>query len=317
MRLWRGWRSSLVAGGLLVAGLAALAGGCGQSETAPAPVVDPNPFAGVPAGTDSTFDVLTWNLRYFPTDGPRTVAAAAQAITAIDPDLVALQEIDSGASFAALVEALPGWEGYRGVTDDFSLRLAYLVKSAVVEMDAGGFSELFAADGRAFPRAPLVAEIRAFARDLVVINNHLKCCGDGDLDADDPWDEETRRRDACAALADHIATVRAGEPVILLGDLNDLLGDPPADNVFQVFLDAPQMYRFADAALAAGPPSGWSYPPSSHLDHILVTAPLFAALDAPAAGVATLRLELQLGGLDSYHDLLSDHRPLLLRLDLR
>jgi len=310
-------RAWLLLAGLVLLALGGLATGCGDSETAPAPDGDTNPFIGIPAGTDTTFDVLTWNLEYFPADGRRTVTAAAQAIMAIDPDIVALQEINSLSSFTSLVEALPGWEGYRGVTDNFTLRLAYLIKTEVVEMRDGGFSELFASDGRAFPRAPLVAEIRAFARDLVVINNHLKCCGNGTLDEDDAWDEETRRRDACVLLADHIANVRPGEAVIMLGDLNDLLVDPVADNVFQVYLDEPQTYRFADAALAEGSSSGWSFPPSSHLDHILVTAPLYDALDASAGSTETLQIERFTGGLDAYQNLLSDHRPVLMRLDLR
>ena len=34
--------------------------------------------------------------------------------------------------------------------------------------------------------------------------------------------------------------------MVLVGDLNDELTDPVADNVFQMFLDLPDSYRFAD-----------------------------------------------------------------------
>jgi endonuclease/exonuclease/phosphatase family metal-dependent hydrolase len=299
---------------LLALGLGA---GCGDSETSPAPIVDDNPFTGATAGTDTTFEIVTWNLRQFPqTSG--TVLLAAQAIAAVDPDLVALQEIESGAAFATLVDLLPGWDGFRGVTDSFDLRLAILYKTAAVEVLEPGFQELFPSDNRTFPRAPLAVTVRTQGRDLVVVDNHLKCCGDGVLEADEPWDEETRRRDACMQLQDWIATHHPDDPVIVLGDLNDLLVDPPQNNVFEVFFDAPDRYRFADLAIAEGPTDGWSYPPSSHLDHILVTAPLFAALDGPDAQVTTLRLDTHLpGGLSDYRDRLSDHRPVFMQLDLR
>ena len=47
------------------------------------------------------------------------------------------------------------------------------------------------------------------------------------------------------------------EKVIILGDLNDLLTDDPVNNVFQMYLDDPTNFVFADMAIAkVMPPIG-------------------------------------------------------------
>jgi hypothetical protein len=49
-----------------------------------------------------------------------------------------------------------------------------------------------------------------------------------------------------------------------------------------------------------------------------VTEPLFAATEAAGAVVRTLELDQALpGGLGAYQDTISDHRPVLLKVDLR
>jgi endonuclease/exonuclease/phosphatase family metal-dependent hydrolase len=147
----------------------------------------------------------------------------------------------------------------------------------------------------------------------MVINNHLKCCGDGDLIVGDHGDEEYRRFVAGEMLEAWIATEATGRAVVMVGDLNDRLDDDPADNVFQMFFDRPDLYRFADWAIAIDPShAGWSWGPGeSHLDHILVTDELFPALGP----CRTMRLDLALPG-GTYETTISDHLPVTLVLDL-
>jgi hypothetical protein len=85
-----------------------------------------------------------------------------------------------------------------------------------------------------------------------VVANHLKASGNGLLDAADPWDEETRRRDACLLLAEFVETQLPDHRVFIVGDMNDELTDTAPHNVFQNFLDAPASWRFADMAIALG-----------------------------------------------------------------
>lgn len=304
-------RPALLLALALAALLLALAG-CGSEETstlAPAPT---NRFAGYDVGTDTTLELVTWNLHNFASDaGDREVTLAAEAIAGMGADVVALQEIAQGLRFDQLLERLPDWSGYRATSDSYQ-NLAYVWLDSTVTVR--GVRELYPEQWRAFPRQPLVLEITWQGHDLVLVNNHLKCCGDGELDTADPDDEETRRLDAVTLLEQWVRAEHPAAPVVILGDLNDLVDDDPAHNVFQPWLDAPEAYRFADQAVAAGPRDGWSWGPGrSHLDHLLVTDELFGALTAPGASCTTLRLDRALES-GAFTEDLSDHAPVVLVL---
>ena len=45
-------------------------------------------------GTDSTFEVVSWNIEWFPKNGQTSVNAVGEIIGALDIDVWALQEID-------------------------------------------------------------------------------------------------------------------------------------------------------------------------------------------------------------------------------
>ena len=75
--------------------------------------------------------------------------------------------------------------------------------------------------------------------NIEIINSHLKCCGDGILDTNDISDEENRRYRAMNMIKDYIDNNLQSSKVIYLGDLNDELQDPFANNVFRnIFLDS-------------------------------------------------------------------------------
>jgi endonuclease/exonuclease/phosphatase family metal-dependent hydrolase len=290
--------------------------GCSDPVVSPLPPAPENPFAAYAVGTDTSFEIVTWNMRNFATDaGGAEVALAVQCITALAADIVAAQEIAQSFRFAELVAAMPAYSGHQATSNQYQ-NLGFLWRDDEVTVTT--ITEIFINDGLLFPRSPLVADITWRGHDLVLVNNHLKCCGDGVLDRDDPGDEENRRWAACQALATWIESEHPDRAVIVMGDLNDVLTDPPAHNVFEAFYQQPDRFRFADQAVAEGPASGWSWRsggsyPSSHLDHILVTSQLFAALDADDARCLTLRLDL---ALDSgvFRQQMSDHVPVALVL---
>jgi len=314
--------------GLLFA-TALLIGGCGTSETTHVP--DPGPgdtlFDELDFGGNDTFDVVTWNIENFtneyddnPSERIRYVIAAVKAFAA---DVVAVQEITSNYAFQQVLAGLDGWDGYRDPEYSGSQKLAYLWNTATVTVTAGPYN-IFGWDSNSFPRRPLVLECTYLGQPLVIVNNHLKCCGDGVIAADpdqddDGWieDEETRRLNAIVQLEEWIRDNHADDAVILLGDLNDKLTDSTANNVFNVFLDAPADYTFADLPIATGPSSSWSFRYSSHIDHILVTDELFAPLAHGDAEVRTLRMDSYLdSGWGEYETNLSDHLPVGMRLPL-
>jgi len=299
---------------LLLAAILGLAS-CGGSEKSLVPVVE-NPFEGAKVGTDSTLEVMTWNLEHFAKNGDKTVTAVAQAIEAMDVDIIALQEIQNFTYFRELRQSLEMWDGDRATSAGFEINLAFLYRiGGALQIDS--VYEILVEFSREFPRRPFVLEGRYNGVPIVVINNHFKCCGDGTIGQEE-WDEETRRRDASLMLDEFIRTNYADKHVVVVGDFNDSLTDVPERNVFQNFMDSPDHYRFVDMAIAEGPGAGWSYPLwPSHLDHILITEPLFEAASRDAATVMVVPLHTYLrNGLNDYDDLISDHLPVVLKLDL-
>jgi endonuclease/exonuclease/phosphatase family metal-dependent hydrolase len=301
----------------LLAGLLALVlvlAGCGKTETTtPEPVS--NPFVPAQVGTDSTLEVMTWNIEVFPKAGT-TIDWVRQIIEGVRPDIVAVEEISNTVSFDALSAALGGWDGEHASSDAYqNLGFLYRVDGG---LEVTSIYEIFASNdySRPFPRAPYVLEANWNGTPIVVIGNHLKASGNGIMDPSDPWDEETRRRDACILLAEYIKTELVGKRVFVVGDMNDQLTDATANNVFQTFLDQPDTFRFADMAIALGPSEDWSYPTwPSHIDHILVTEPLFAALSGPAALTTVVPLGAYMpSGMGKYMTEVSDHLPVITRL---
>jgi endonuclease/exonuclease/phosphatase family metal-dependent hydrolase len=290
--------------------------GCGTSEKSVAPKIV-NPFAGAAVGTDSTLEIATWNLEHFAKKGDDTVDAVIQAIKGMDVDIIALQEIESFSYFRQVRERLESWEGDRATSAGYSINLAFLYRVDGNDLQVESVYEILVDYSREFPRRPFVLEGTYRGHPIVVINNHYKCCGDGVISGDYS-DEETRRRDASLMLDDFIRENYAGKKVVVVGDMNDVLTDAPSNNVFQNFLDTPDTYLFADMDIATGPGSGWSFPGwPSHLDHILITEPLFSAFQGPETLVQVVPLHtFMYNGLRDYDPLVSDHLPVVLKLDL-
>jgi len=267
-----------------------------------------------PFGSDSTFEIITWNIEWFPKNGQNTLDYVNEIIVDLDADLYALQEIDDKFYFDQLLEGLEGWNGYY-VNSEYS-NLAYVYKTDIIEVV--DLYEIYTTQPywRPFPRAPMVMKFKYLNQDYVVINNHFKCCGDGIMDNNDPWDEETRRNDASILLEEYIRTELPNERVILLGDLNDLLSDPPAHNVFNIYFENEENYKFVDLDIAEGSSYNWSYPSwPSHLDHILITNELFEDFSKLGSDIQTLRLDDFFdGGFSEYDEHVSDHRPVALKL---
>ena len=261
-------------------------------------------------GTLDNFDVATWNIRFFPTNGQTTIDYVAEIIEELELDVIAIQEIDDSDEFDQLLSQLQGYDGFYDDNEFLKLGYIYNIQSVTVNDQYQLYEG--SSFGNPFPRRPLVVELTFMEEhDFVLINNHFKCCGNSILDENNFWDEETRRAYASSLLKDYIDFYLSDENVIMLGDLNDLLTDPPQNNVFQVYLDDPANYRFADMDIATGNASQWSYPSwPSHLDHILVSNELFGALEDPESQIATIQIDdFFPGGFNGYDSNVSDHLP--------
>lgn len=267
-------------------------------------------------GSDTTFDVVSWNIEWFPKNDQVTIDYVSQIIDALDVDVLAIQEVDDRAAFQTVIDQLDGYEGY--LESSYFAGLAYIYKKGFFQINA--MYEIYTSSPywSPFPRSPMLMDLTFMNERIIVINNHFKCCGNGILDLDDPGDEESRRYKATKLLKDYIDTNFPAENVIVLGDLNDVLTDDSENNVFQLILDDTENYAFVDYEIAAGNESVWSYPTwPSHLDHILITNELFDEFEKEGSAIRTLKIEDYMGGgWWDYEKNVSDHRPLAMKLQM-
>ncbi len=294
----------------MLAAIALTLFGCGTNT----PLVPPDDESILRFGDDQSLEVVTWNLRTFPLD-ENSLQTLAQIIPQMQVDIIAFQEIMDYSAFYDLASLIPNYSAY--VYDaTTTYRLAYLYDTRSIQVNEA--YTIFEGQTNPFPRAPYVLDCNWQGRNLIVINNHLKAFGNNHIDETDPWDEEYRRRLACQMLDQYIVQNFSTDKVVVVGDLNDQIAEPVEYNVFQVFLDKPDEYLFADMPIALSPTYNTvSYPSSnSHIDHILVTNELFSALEHPDSACRVIRVDEYLGSWQNYSNNISDHRPLGVKLYL-
>lgn len=256
-------------------------------------------------GTDSTIDVMTWNIENFPKESG-TVAEVQQIISDLDVDVIAVQEIADEAAFNQMLDGLSGWAGLLS-PHEYSpgnyqkLGLIYNENEATVQ----SWQLLFENAEYAFPRPPLeiwlsVNEGGHFF-DCRMIIVHLKAY-------EDPESEERRKAamDSLKAYIDAELALGGEQDFILLGDFNDHLEDEAEHNIFQPMLDDDD-YSFLTQPLVGLQGSYIGYNEPNLIDHICVTAD---ALDeyGPAGDTQVLYLDQQ---NSSYEATVSDHRPVV------
>lgn len=253
-------------------------------------VVNAQDLSELKFGTDSTFDVVTWNIEHFPQAGATTVETVKRIIKKLDVEVIAIQEIEDTAAFTKMVNELDGYDGFYG--NWYYIACGYIYKSDLVTVN--NKQELFKGDFKVFPRPAYLFDVNYNGERFCILNNHFKCCSGS----------EDKRTAACIQLKDYIDTNLADQNVIVLGDLNDEIVD--TSNVFQSFIDDKDNFTFADMAIAQGASEYWSYESwPSHLDHILITNDLFEH----TSKAATIQFDDHFSLPTYYKDSISDHLP--------
>ena len=264
-------------------------------------------------GSSQSLDFMTWNVEHYPKHN-QTNSYMEEVISQINVDIIAFQEIESLSSFSSLINQLGGdWVGYRSGGNSSYGELAYAVNTQEIEIL--NIYTILGQDAYYFGyREPYVLRFNYQNDEYIMINNHFKCCGDGDLDYSDSSDEEYRRLISSQLLQEYIEENYNDERVIILGDLNDMISDNASDNVFSGFLESND-FEFADYDIAYGSSNHWSYPTwPSHLDHIIITNELYPGFES--SNVQTFEIDDYLsGGWSSYDSYISDHRPVFMRFD--
>jgi len=259
-----------------------------------------------PRGSDSTFDILTWNVHEFPGTGFRTIDTLAILIQNLDIDMVAFQEIADTNAFYDLLTRLPEWDGFFAPFDysDYP----YLKTAVIWRTDRASVTyveQLFMGYQFQFPRPPIHVlgnvSFGQYQFDFHLIDLHLK--------AGSTEEDQQRRQAGILMLKAYLDNTIPGAPDqdwIVVGDWNDELEDPQGDNVFWPLLIDSLDYRFLTLPLA-GNPYWASYPSyNSLIDHLMIST---QANDEYGSGnTITLRLDDE---YSNYRNRISDHRPVM------
>lgn len=259
----------------------------------------------IPAfGADNSLEIVTWNIENFPKLNQRTVSDVVEIVKDLDADLYGMEEIADTTSFRILLDSLGDYDGTYS-TDQYGpgnyQKTAVLYKKNVIQIT--NKEMLFTNDSYSFPRPPLKVYATAHKDthifDFTFIILHLKAFGDSESQA--------RRRSACEILKNYLDTeivVSPDKDYIVVGDWNDELTDLPPDNVFQVFLDDPDDYRFLTLSIPSGDYSyiGGSF--RSNIDQILITSDAEQEYNGGTTGVIKIDQYFS-----AYVSEVSDHRP--------
>jgi len=259
-------------------------------------------------GSEESLDVMTWNIEHFPKNN-NTLQYVEDIIESSNLDIIALQEIENQNDFNTLANNLDNWVGYRYSNSNYG-ELSYLINLDNIEIVQTPYSILNQYDHYFAYRPPYVIKINFNNKEIVIINVHFKCCGDGNLESD-YWDEEYRRLQANYYLKQHIDTYFSNDYVIVLGDFNDDIAESNSNNIFLDFINDSNSYYFADMSIANGPSADWSFPTwPSHLDHILISNEFFDIFSNDI--IATYKIDDYMNSWQQYDNYISDHRPVVI-----
>ncbi len=258
---------------------------------------------------DSYLEVMTWNMEWFPKANDSTITAVAEIMQKINADVYAVQEIGSLKQFAAMLDLLPAYD-FQVTRQSSFFDQAIIYKKNVLTYV--GREEPFShADYNFAGRSPLRVDFLWKNGNQVepvsIINLHLKCCGNG----------LERRKKSMEELHEYLSLgMEWGEEnVIVLGDWNDQLDDVGTIQSFGAFLDDPEQFQFATARIA-GDVEQASYPTwPSFLDHILIGKGFFDEFENKST-IQTMPVADWLGDWDNYELIISDHRPVLMQLNM-
>ncbi|RMG67210.1 MAG: hypothetical protein D6715_05285 [Calditrichaeota bacterium] len=293
---------------LLVWGLVAFSG-CNRRVSNPETPLPPSDRIDVPTfGQPNTLEVATWNIETFPMLGGQTVEDVVEIMLDLKVDIYALEEITDASAFRNIYQNLPHHSGrLANFQSGGNLRTGVIYDTTVVELVSD--SVLFDNDYD-FPRPAYRAYFRLKSRpqlnfSLYVL--HLKAFGDPE--------SEGRRRRAVQKLKAFLDTDagHGGDPdVILAGDWNDELTDPPAHNIFLPFLsDSLNYCVLTDSLARQGNEFSFIKSPFSFLDHLIASR----SFKNQVRGWVVDVLEID-QAFNAYLAEVSDHRPVAVRFNL-
>ena len=268
-----------------------------------------NDFSVQSLGKESNLDIMTWNMERFPLKGDSTMKAVAELIQDLDVDIIGVQEIIKIGDFAKMMSWIPEYDFV------ISRQSSFLEQAIIFKKDLFTIlsrDEPFAFDDYYFAgRPPLVVDFLyncgEIKQEICVVNMHLKCCGDGLY----------RRQQSMKQLYDYLMVriVKGKNNIIVVGDWNDELQDTGIYQSFSPFINDKENFYFVTERIADDS-TQQSYPSwPSFLDHILIGSGYFDLFEEKGV-IRSVNIDKWIGGWESYKNLISYHRPILLSLPL-
>ena len=251
-------------------------------------------------------EIITWNCEFFPTANDSTISALSEAIKDLDADIIAFQEIRKPGWFEKLMQHLPDYDYVLSLQTSF-MDLAIIYKNDMFKFKS--HSELFVDNDYNFAgRPPLKVNLihKLSGKEFSLINLHMKCCDSG----------LNRRQEASKMLYNYIKSDSfTYDNSIILGDWNDDLKDKPKEHCFTPFLNDHNFYfvtsEIVDDITQATYPKE---PYVSFLDHILISKKL---IESSSYQVYTIPIDEYMGSYEVYETYISDHKPVLLSLNIK
>ena len=299
------------------------------------------------SGDTSTLNLLTWNIEHFPKND-LTVEYLKDAIGLLKVDIIALQEIKSITKLNQLTNQLgEEWISYRSPGNSDYGQLGYLINTNEITNIIEPFSlapdtlkcQNYMYDVDSHPcqnssiddcddenpddtcydnsydfawRMPYVLEFTYENQTFYIINIHFKCCNSY-------GNEKKRRYQATNYLDAYINDYYVNDNIIVMGDFNGNIDETvyinQTHNVFDSFLSS--SYIFADESVFLGDSQLWSFPSyPSHIDHIILSDEIFNNPLIEYSTSTVLIENLYNRGFSEYNEYISDHRPVLINLQL-
>lgn len=262
-------------------------------------------------GQTDHFEIATWNIENFPSQGKTTINTLSILINNIDIDLIAVEEIANVSAFDSLLAKLPGWQGLYS-PDEYSpgnyQKTGIIYKSSFISVSGVtsiNVNERTENNDWAFPRPPLTGYVQIRDKTGIVFDFNLIVLH---MKAYSTPDEIAQRKLACQLLHDYIKEeiANGADPdFIALGDWNDQLEDSRSTNVFLSFLDDSLNFTFLTRDIT----DEESYifaPYQSLIDQILITNDCLTEYGNGETSVLYLDEEYK-----DYPQVISDHRPVM------
>ena len=262
--------------------------------------------------TEEGLEIITWNCEFFPTANDSTIRALSEVVKDLNADIIAFQEIRKPGWFEKLMQNLSDYEYVLSLQSSF-MDLAIIYKKDMFEFKS--HSELFADNDYNFAgRPPLKVNLthKLSGKEFSLINLHMKCCDSG----------LNRRKEASKMLYDYIISDSfIYDSSIILGDWNDDLKDKPKEHCFAPFLQDDNFYFVtSDIVYDINQATYPKEPYVSFLDHILISKKLIntdKSVETKGYKVYTIPIDDYMGSYDNYETYISDHKPVLLSLDIK